>query len=65
MTKFLTSESFYKSELDELYKFLNEINRIIASSNSDHSFNEIKDTCLFRIKLMEGLLSELAALKIN
>ena len=66
MTKPYESESFYKSELDELYKILNEIDSTIVTYPSFiSSLREIRDTCLFRINLVEGWLAELAILKIN
>ena len=67
MTKILPSENLCKSELDELYKILNEVDKRIASASPEFAsaFNEVRDTCLFRIRLVEGWLSEIAALKIN
>jgi hypothetical protein len=67
MTKFLASEDFYKSELDELYKILNEVDKRIASAGPEFAsaYSEVRATCLYRIGLVEGWLSEIAALKIN
>lgn len=73
MTLILTADVLYKSELDELFNLLNKIDGMIKSHDTQHiadsnfvySLKEFRDTCLFRIRLVEGMLAELALLKIN
>lgn len=67
MKKFLASKSFYLNELDELYKLLNGLDREMATSDLSliSVYNDVRDKCLFRIKLLEGWISELSTLEIN
>jgi hypothetical protein len=67
MKKILSSETLLKSELEELHKFLNEINKKISVNDPIFMpvYKEVRDTCLYRINLLEGWLKELVTLKIN
>jgi hypothetical protein len=65
MTKFPASEDFYKGELDELYKILNDIDRKMEDMPSAFisAYNNTRSICLYRIRLVEGWLSEISTLK--
>jgi hypothetical protein len=50
-------KDFYQNELDLQYELLNKTEKLIEEYGSSKDILEIKNTILFRIKLIENILS--------
>jgi hypothetical protein len=50
-------KDFYQNELDLQYELLNKTEKLIEEYGSSKDILKIKNTILFRIKLIENILS--------
>jgi hypothetical protein len=56
--KMIANKEFYQKELDLIYEILNKIEKFIDEHGLSKEILEVKDVALFRINLLEKILSE-------